>query len=102
VKSFGVALRTRILFTGYLEAYSNHYTKNKDRWFESSLELKDIEDSFTSPFKIYGKFYLLRVNRWNVSENIQRVRKPWILNNPDTKIITILEIQLNVQPKVFR
>jgi hypothetical protein len=33
-------------------------------WFESSLELKDIEDSFTSPFKIYksGKFYLLRVN----------------------------------------
>lgn len=77
--------------------------KNKDRWFESSLELKDIEDSFTSPFKIYksGKFYLLRVNipcrlgtcglkifkeSGNETVDIENI-------TPETKIITILEIQ---------
>jgi hypothetical protein len=48
----------------YLEEHIQTTIYKNKEWFESSLELKDIEDSFTSPFKIYksGKFYLLRVN----------------------------------------
>jgi len=37
---------------------------NRAKWFESELEQHDIENSFTSPLKIYksGKQYILRVN----------------------------------------
>lgn len=38
--------------------------KNKSQWFESDLEIQDIENSFTSPLKIYksGKSYIVRTN----------------------------------------
>lgn len=37
---------------------------NRSEWFETSLELEDIESSFTSPMKIYksGKLYIVRTN----------------------------------------
>jgi hypothetical protein len=94
-------------FIRWIEHLEEHIQKtiyqNKTKWFESSLELNDIEDSFTSPFKIYksGKFYLLRVNipcrlgtcglkifkeSGNETVDIENI-------TPDTKIITILEVQ---------
>ena len=48
-----------------LENYSQEYIfKNKSTWFENDLEKHDIENSFTSPLKLYkgGKFYTIRVN----------------------------------------
>ena len=38
--------------------------KNKDKWFDNSLELHDIESFFSSPLKSYksGKYYLCRAN----------------------------------------
>jgi hypothetical protein len=38
--------------------------KNKSQWFESDLDIQDIENSFTSPLKIYksGKSYIVRTN----------------------------------------
>jgi len=46
-----------------LEKYSQEYIfKNRDKWFESQLEMEDIENSFTPSLKIYksGKSYILR------------------------------------------
>lgn len=38
--------------------------ENREKWFETELEMHDIENSFTSPLKIFksGKCYVLRVN----------------------------------------
>ena len=38
--------------------------ENREKWFETELEMHDIENSFTSPLKIFksGKSYVLRVN----------------------------------------
>ena len=46
-----------------LENYSQKYIfDNRAKWFESDLEMHDIENSFTSPLKLYksGKFYIVR------------------------------------------
>ena len=46
-----------------LENYSHSYIfKNRERWFDSQLELEDIADSFLPILKIYksGKYYILR------------------------------------------
>lgn len=46
-----------------LENYSQKYIyENRSKWFENDLEMHDIENSFTSPLKIYksGKFYIIR------------------------------------------
>ena len=46
-----------------LESYSQSYIfKNRERWFDSQLDLEDIADSFLSVLKIYksGKYYILR------------------------------------------
>jgi hypothetical protein len=46
-----------------LETYSHKYIfDNRAKWFESDLEMHDIENSFTSPLKLYksGKFYIVR------------------------------------------
>lgn len=46
-----------------LENYSQKYIyENRAKWFENELEMHDIENSFTSPLKIYksGKFYIVR------------------------------------------
>jgi hypothetical protein len=48
-----------------LEEYSQKYIfDHRSQWFETGLEMHDIENSFTSPIKLYksGKYYLLRVN----------------------------------------
>ena len=44
--------------------FQEHIYKNKDEWFDSSLELHDIEGFFSSPLKSYksGKYYLCRAN----------------------------------------
>jgi len=46
-----------------LEKYSQEYIfNNREKWFESHLELQDIENSFAPSLKIYksGKSYILR------------------------------------------
>jgi len=50
--------------------------ENRSKWFESNLEQDDIENSFTSPFKIYksGTYYILRTTI------------PTILDKPNIKI----------------
>ena len=69
----------------------------RDTWFESKLEKDDIENAFTSPFKIFksGKYYLLRVNvKPNLkiySETDQLIAYESITS--DKTIISILEIQ---------
>ncbi len=69
----------------------------RDTWFESKLEKDDIENAFTSPFKIFksGKYYLLRVNvKPNLkiySETDQPIAYDDITS--DKTIISILEIQ---------
>jgi hypothetical protein len=49
---------------------------HREKWFESELELHDIENSFTSPLKIYksGKSYIVRTNI------------PTVLGKPGVKI----------------
>jgi len=52
-----------------LEQYSQQTIfKNKAQWFETELELEDIENSFTSPMKSYksGKSYIVRTNIPNI------------------------------------
>ena len=52
-----------------LEQYSQQTIfKNKAQWFETELELEDIENSFTSPMKSFksGKSYIVRTNIPNI------------------------------------
>jgi hypothetical protein len=73
-------------------------------WFQSPLEMTDIEAAFNSPLKVYksGKFYLVRTNvKVNTltgqplikiyNENEHPVQMEDI--NTETNIISILEIQ---------
>ena len=69
----------------------------RETWFENKLDKDDIENAFTSPFKIFksGKYYLLRVN---VKQNIkiydeQNTTISSDLITSDKTIISILEIQ---------
>ena len=46
-----------------LETYSQNYIfQHRAQWFESELEMHDIENSFTSSIKVFksGKFYIIR------------------------------------------
>jgi hypothetical protein len=48
-----------------LENKSQHLIfKNREKWFQTELEMDDIENSFTSPMKVYksGKSYIIRTN----------------------------------------
>ncbi len=48
-----------------LESYCvNHIYNSRDKWFDSDMELHDIENYFSTPMKVYksGKYYILRVN----------------------------------------
>jgi hypothetical protein len=76
--------------------------KNRAQWFESELELEDIENSFTSPIKSYksGKFYIVRTNitprlgKMNLKiydENEKDVTLEEISEN--VSVMTILEVQ---------
>jgi len=93
-------------FIQWMENLENHSQqiiyKNREQWFESGLELEDIENSFTSPIKSYksGKFYTVRTNitqrlgKMNVkiyNEDEQDVPLDDVSGNMN--VMTILEIQ---------
>lgn len=75
---------------------------NREKWFETELSMHDIENSMTSPIKIYksGKCYLVRVfipsrlgktplKIYDENENDVNIEDI----NENNKIITILEVQ---------
>jgi len=86
-----------------LETYCQKYIfDNRSKWFESDMELHDIENYFTSPVKIYksGKYYIIRSNMSAplgkpslkiYDENENEVPVESITDN--TNIMSILEIQ---------
>lgn len=86
-----------------LEAHTCKYIyDNREKWFESEMEMADIENYLASPLKLYksGKFYLARTNintrlgKMSLKiydENEQDVDPDSIDEN--SQIITILEIQ---------
>jgi hypothetical protein len=93
-------------FLKWLEQFEEYCQKilfdNKDKWFDSELEMHDIENSFSSSLKPYksGKLYLLRANiplhlgKCSLkiyNEQEQDVDSETI--NENTNIMTILEIQ---------
>lgn len=70
---------------------------NQDKWFDSKLELDDIESAFTASFKIFksGRYYLLRTS---VKPNChlydeKGTPKPIDSLTPSDHIACILEIQ---------
>lgn len=76
--------------------------ENRSKWFETELDEEDIENSFTSPLKIYksGKFYICRTFVPTImgvcslkiyNENEQEVSLESIQEN--SNVMTILEIQ---------
>jgi len=76
--------------------------KNKNQWFESDLDIQDIENSFTSPLKIYksGKSYIVRTHIQNrngspvvkiYDEDERDVMLDQIKEN--SNVMVILEIQ---------
>lgn len=75
---------------------------NRSTWFDSELDLHNIENYFTSPLKVYksGKFYITRTNISLISgepslkiydENENQLEMESI--NDKTNVITVLEIQ---------
>jgi len=93
-------------FINWMENLENHchqyIYKNRANWFDSEMELHDIENYFTSPLKLFksGKFYIVRVNVTNAlgkpnlkiyDENEKDVSLESI--NDKTNVISILEIQ---------
>ena len=76
--------------------------ENRDKWFESELGLHDIENSFTSPLKIYksGKSYILRTNiptrlgkcALKIYDEDESDIDPDLVKD-GTQVITILEVQ---------
>jgi hypothetical protein len=76
--------------------------KNRSQWFESEMEMHDIENYFTSPMKVFksGTFYIVRSNISTVlgkptlkiyDENENEVDMDSITENMN--VMTILEIQ---------
>ena len=86
-----------------LENYSQKYIyEHRAEWFETDLEIHDIENSFASLLKLYksGKYYLARANIPSVlgkctlkiyDERENEIDPDMITHNDN--IITILEIQ---------
>jgi hypothetical protein len=79
------------------------YSKS-DSWFQTTLEMNDIETAFNSPIRVYksGKYYLLRVNIKTNHTTGDPTLKIYDENEiplgiqdiqPETNIISILEIQ---------
>jgi hypothetical protein len=76
--------------------------ENRAKWFESEMELHDIENYLTSPLKIYksGKFYLVRTNiptrLGKISLTIYDEEENAVDHESlkeETNLITILEVQ---------
>jgi hypothetical protein len=93
-------------FIRWLENLENYSQKqiynNREKWFETTLDEHDIDNSFTSPLKTYksGKYYIVRTNIptalgktnfkvYDESENIIDIDT--IKENEN--VATILEIQ---------
>jgi hypothetical protein len=86
-----------------LENYSQKYIfNNRTKWFETDLEMHDIENSFTSPMKLYksGKYYIVRAHvptRLGKSSlriyDEQEIEVPIDCIQDGTKVMTILEVQ---------
>jgi hypothetical protein len=86
-----------------LEMYcQNKIFENRNKWFETQLDQHDIENSFTSPLKIFksGKYYITRTNVptilgkcslkiYNEDENEVDID----ILKENTHVVTILEIQ---------
>jgi len=78
--------------------------EKSESWFQTKLELMDIESAFSSIIRIYksGKFYLVRTNIKNNSLNNMPIIKIYDENEnnlsiedvtSDSNVISILEIQ---------
>ncbi len=93
-------------FIQWLEHLENHSQKyiydNREKWFETDLELHDIETSFSPCLKLYksGKYYLVRVNIPSIlgkcslkiyDEQENEIDHENIADS--SNIITILEVQ---------
>ena len=93
-------------FIRWMENLENYCQKkiydHRTKWFETELDEHDIENSFTSPLKIFksGKFYISRTNVPTMlgkcslkiyNEDEHEVDIETIKEN--TNVITILEIQ---------
>ena len=93
-------------FIQWLEQLESHTCKrifdNREQWFETSMEMHDIENYLTSPLKVYksGKNYLVRTNIPSrlgkitlkiYDESEQDVDPETIREN--TQVITIMEVQ---------
>jgi len=113
ISKAGKKLYTDLMFTNenvdfikWMEDLESHVCnsifENREKWFETDMELHDIENYFTSPMKTYksGKFYLVRTNIptrlgkialtiYDEDENLIDYESV----NENTNIITILEIQ---------
>ena len=76
--------------------------ENRSKWFETDMELQDIENYFVSPLKIYksGKFYLARTNiptrlgkmALSIYDENENLVEPESIQET-TNLLTILEIQ---------
>lgn len=84
-------------FIQWMENLENHSQqtifKNKNLWFESNLELEDIENSFTSPMKTYksGKFYIVRTN---ITQRLGKINIK--IFNEDEKDILLEDVSGNM------
>ena len=86
-----------------LENYSQKYIyNNRSKWFESDLEMNDIENSFTPTLKLYksGKFYIVRtIVPTRLGKCILKIFNENEMDLPiesiqeSTNVITIWEIQ---------
>jgi len=75
-----------------------------DTWFQTALEMNDVESAFNSVIRVYksGKYYLVRTNVKTNSASVepsvkiyneQEIPVPYTEINSETNIISILEIQ---------
>jgi len=93
-------------FIQWMENLENHCRKiifeNRTKWFETELDEHDIENSFTSPLKLFksGKYYIARTNVPTLlgkcslkvyNEDEEEVDIDSIKEN--TNVVSILEVQ---------
>jgi hypothetical protein len=89
-----------------MESLEAHVCKtifdNRAKWFETDMDLNDIENYFVSPLKIYksGKFYLARANipsrlgkiSLSIYDENENLVDPDAIQD-STNLLTILEVQ---------
>jgi len=104
-------------FTQWMENLETHCRKiiynNRSSWFETELDEHDIENSFTSPLKLFksGKCYILRTTVPNYlgectltiyNEEEEEVSINEIQEDIDVDVNTILEVQgIRCSPRSF-